>query len=121
MTAQQSGRYHALDAFRGLLAIAVAMGHYSDWTQHQTISGAFVLAVDFFFCLSGFVLTRSIVRYRGDDRNWLPEFAVRRFLRIWPIYLLILFVTIGFVFPMLRHEAMNLDAYVVANVLMFGQ
>lgn len=117
----QRGRYHALDALRGLLALSVAVGHFSSWSGHHTISGAVVLAVDFFFCLSGFVLTRSIARYKGDDRDWLPEFLTRRFFRLWPTYLLAVLITVGFLFPILRHQPMNLNAYQVVNVLMLGQ
>ncbi len=87
----------------------------------QQFSIAYILSVDFFFCLSGFVLARSIVRYSGYDRDWLPQFLVRRFYRLWPTYLLALFLTVAIVFPVLRHQSVNLRPYIVGNLLLLGQ
>lgn len=78
----------SLDAFRGILAIAVALGHFFYWTGHQDrYPVSFVFAVDFFFVLSGFVLTASILNDKKTGDAWFVSFFERRILRIFPVYL----------------------------------
>jgi peptidoglycan/LPS O-acetylase OafA/YrhL len=48
-------------------------------TKHQTTLGT--VAVDFFFVISGFLVSRSFVRSKSVD-----DYAARRFLRIFPGY-----------------------------------
>lgn len=56
-------RNYSLDFFRGIAAILVCLGHLYFWNNNfATISSAFVLAVDFFLILSGFVISQSIFK-----------------------------------------------------------
>lgn len=95
----QDGRIHELDSLRGLLAIVVAVGHLSVWTGHAIVPASFVLAVDFFFVLSGFVITASFSRARAKDK-WAVEFAVKRAFRIFPGYLVAAALTIAVMLPL---------------------
>ncbi len=78
--------FEILDGLRGLAAIAVVIFHfmewaYSDFTQNFIAHG--FLAVDFFFCLSGFV-----IGYAYDDRirtMGVMEFFKSRLIRLHPL------------------------------------
>lgn len=88
-------RLVALDSLRGLAALIVvllhinAASHVTEWTLIR--QGW--LAVDFFFVLSGFVITYA---YIDKVESWpaLFEFMLRRFGRVWPLhaFVLLLFV-----------------------------
>ena len=55
-----------LDGLRGIAALAVVIFHFMEWVypdSSKNFIGHGFLAVDFFFCLSGFV-----IRYAYDDR-----------------------------------------------------
>jgi peptidoglycan/LPS O-acetylase OafA/YrhL len=91
-------RYPVLDSWRGVAAVAVVMMHgdpYLGWNvfPHAT------LAVDFFFMLSGFVLTLAYQR-RLDDGWSMKEFMKARAIRLYPLYGLAL--AVGFSVEMLR-------------------
>jgi peptidoglycan/LPS O-acetylase OafA/YrhL len=78
------GRYPELDALRGLAALAVVIFH-----ANPRWMGTGWAAVDFFFVLSGFLIT-SIILKHGGSPGFLRAFYVRRGLRVWPIYFLAL-------------------------------
>ena len=87
----------ALDGLRGISAQVVFLAHfsayfmyYSEWQEHWLGWSARV-AVIAFFCLSGFVITRSICR--RSDRFSLQDFTYRRIARIYPPYILALGVS----------------------------
>ncbi|WP_246496136.1 acyltransferase family protein [Chitinophaga varians] len=74
-----AGKQHfaILDGLRGIAAIVVVIFHfmeivYSDYSKN--FAGHGFLAVDFFFCLSGFVIA-----YAYDDR--MPQLRLRDFFR----------------------------------------
>src|SRR5450432_3339595 len=72
----------ALDGVRALAALAVVHGHLPDWaTVMPTAWGG--LAVNVFFCLSGFLITRGLLSNR-EMPGALWEFWKRRALRILP-------------------------------------
>jgi peptidoglycan/LPS O-acetylase OafA/YrhL len=77
----------ALDGVRGLAALAVLVGHLpgrfvGEWGQGAN------LAVDVFFVLSGFLITRLLLADKAGGRG-LRRFYWRRALRIFPIYFLV--------------------------------
>lgn len=79
--------FHALDGIRGILALTVAFYHVQ-WAGLFT-SNAFIqngyLAVDFFFCLSGFLMFRLYggMQSAADAKSFLRK----RFVRIYPLHL----------------------------------
>ena len=83
--------FRVLDSWRGAAALLVALFHlnlYSAIYSLDFIRNAY-LFVDFFFVLSGFVITYSY----GDRLQTLADlgkFAIRRFGRLWPLHVVVL-------------------------------
>jgi len=81
--------FEVLDGLRGIAAIAVVVFHFmemwiSDYSKNFIAHG--FLAVDFFFCLSGFV-----IGYAYDDRikeMGVKEFFKSRMIRLHPLVIL---------------------------------
>lgn len=79
-------RFLLLDALRGIAALFVVAFHLP-----KAITSPFIaegqLAVDFFFCLSGFVIAFSYEE-RLSESITFKDFAVARAIRLYPIYAL---------------------------------
>jgi len=82
LQAYQAGRrYETLDGLRGVAAIGVMLYHVGSWTGRHGLIPHGYLAVDFFFCLSGFVLAHA---YGRREISWLA-FMRQRLIRLWPL------------------------------------
>ncbi len=86
---QSKQHFHILDGLRGIAALAVVVFHFMEWIIPdftQNFIGHGFLAVDFFFCLSGFVIA-----YAYDKR--LPQMGIRAFftsrlIRLHPLVII---------------------------------
>lgn len=86
-------RFHHLDAARGLLAIGVV-------ASHCKLSGYFPWywgVMDFFFVLSGFLITRALLMLREDGRGF-GTFIIYRMCRLLPVFVVVLLATELFVY-----------------------
>lgn len=81
----KNNRFVTLDGMRGIAALVVMVRHFSQHTATDMFSGAGV-AVDLFFCLSGFVIAYSYLD-RLQGRMSLGEFVTRRLVRLYPMFL----------------------------------
>jgi peptidoglycan/LPS O-acetylase OafA/YrhL len=84
-----------LDALRGIAVLIVMLYHVPDIVPRLHLRSIFSLGyagVDLFFVLSGFLITGILVRSK-DSNRYFTNFYVRRALRIWPLYYLLLFFT----------------------------
>jgi len=84
-------RFHALDSWRGLCAVLVALLHYhATWhfLNFPLIRNSY-LFVDFFFVLSGFVIAHAYGDRIGDLADF-GRFAALRFGRLWPLHATVL-------------------------------
>ncbi|MFN3842948.1 MAG: acyltransferase family protein [Rehaibacterium terrae] len=90
----------ALDGLRGLAVLIVLASHLSnagyDLLPGISLSGIGKSGVYLFFVLSSFLLTRALLaqppaRWRSA-RHW-ANYAMRRVLRIWPLYLVVLLLS----------------------------
>ena len=80
-----------LDGLRALAVIAVVWHHSHPGYAALPISRNGFLGVDVFFVLSGFLITTLLLNERFKTGNIsLPNFYVRRSLRIFPLYYLVL-------------------------------
>ncbi|WP_019028741.1 acyltransferase family protein [Colwellia piezophila] len=90
-------KYDYLTSLRGLAAIWVVFYHISQYLDYYMASWLIVwiskghLAVDFFFLLSGFIITlnyeRMFVSFKAS--NYL-SFLIKRVARIYPLHLFVL-------------------------------
>jgi peptidoglycan/LPS O-acetylase OafA/YrhL len=91
-----SQRFVALDAWRGIAALMVALYRLEadGWLYSLPFIRNAYLFVDFFFVLSGFVIAHAYLGRLGTGTSQMV-FLVRRFGRVWPLhaFLLALFVS----------------------------
>ncbi|MBX7456748.1 acyltransferase [Qipengyuania sp. 1NDH17] len=84
------GRLHGLDGLRGLMAWWVVAGHIGHtFGSENPVLASNGLAVDVFIILSGFVIAKLIEEQRED----YATFITRRALRLFPLYLAVLFAS----------------------------
>ncbi|MFD1557180.1 acyltransferase family protein [Paraburkholderia silviterrae] len=86
-----------LDGIRGLLALSVAASHIYGSIYHWGPTWPFIgsyLAVDFFFILSGYVLSYTLSK--GDTSSW-GKFIAKRAFRLWPLHVVCLVAFIAVV------------------------
>lgn len=76
-------RFLLLDALRGVAALAVVSGHLGDAWGHP-ISQFYILAVDFFFILSGFVIAYAYKAKLAGSMT-APTFWRIRVIRLYPL------------------------------------
>ena len=81
--------FEILDGLRGIAALAIVIFHFMEWVYpdaSKNFIGYGFLAVDFFFCLSGFV-----IGYAYDNRigeMGVKEFFISRLIRLHPLVIL---------------------------------
>jgi peptidoglycan/LPS O-acetylase OafA/YrhL len=86
---EKKKHFEILDGLRGVAALAIVIFHFMEWVYpdyKKSFIGHGFLAVDFFFCLSGFVIA-----YAYDDRIrkiGVIEFFKSRFIRLHPLVVL---------------------------------
>ncbi|MBP2300829.1 acyltransferase family protein [Azospirillum picis] len=84
-------RFQVLDGWRGVCALSVALFHLNALGHFHDVGfvrGSY-LFVDFFFVLSGFVITHAYLGRIGDAPS-AGGFLVRRFGRVWPLHAMVL-------------------------------
>lgn len=85
----QKQHFLVLDGLRGVAAIIIVLFHFMEWLImdfKENFIGHGFLAVDFFFCLSGFVIA-----YAYDEKIrtiGLKKFFIARFIRLHPLVII---------------------------------
>lgn len=109
--------FEILDGLRGLAAIAVVIFHFMEWVYpdpSKNFIGHGFLAVDFFFCLSGFV-----IGYAYDNRvekMGIMKFLTSRLIRLHP--LIVLGSTLGLMTFLFDPFGGNAESYTSGNILL---
>ena len=94
----RDARYAALDGLRGLAVLIVVASHLSNagFLPLPGLAGAGKSGVYLFFALSAFLLTDGLLAKSAPELRrvdtWL-DYAFRRVLRIWPLYLVVLLLS----------------------------
>ncbi|HWC54325.1 MAG TPA: acyltransferase, partial [Chitinophagaceae bacterium] len=113
--------FQNLDGLRFILAMVVFFGHsrlgevlkdvssIDFFDRIINIGSAGYLAVSFFFTLSGFLITYLIIEEKENTGNFsLRNFYLRRIIRIWPLYYVVLFFTF-FIYPLIKVQLGYMD------------
>lgn len=107
-------RLVGLDGIRGLAAICVAVHHTEGFVGFDAAPAAY-LAVDLFFCLSGFVIghayERKLIQESSLSAN---DFALKRLIRLYPLYLL------GLLLGVLAYAGMSLSRNQQIDPMLFA-
>lgn len=92
---QHPHRFEALDALRGVCALLIVFFHIPIHHVLKDVPAFYSLqlCVDVFFVLSGFVLYHAYGQ-RLTSRADGIRFITRRFLRLWPLHVVMLFLLI---------------------------
>lgn len=103
-TTMTKSYYPSLDGLRGIAIILVVCHHNFDFTSLFNFGW---VAVDLFFVLSGFLITDILLQTR-QNKNFLLNFYIRRMLRIFPLYyLVVLFFFLAVPFISQLHDQYN--------------
>lgn len=92
--------YKPLDTLRWFAVLFVLIEHWLHGTAFVSALSPGAIGVDVFFVLSGFLITGILLRYRDHDLKEggghlksIKTFFVRRVLRIFPLYYLVVIAT----------------------------
>jgi peptidoglycan/LPS O-acetylase OafA/YrhL len=134
LSAEKNGGTRYFDNLNGLRTLAfliVFLQHtFSEWIYGVNVQNGWGgkilrlifqsgdLGVSAFFVLSGFLITHLLLNEKRDTRQInIPNFYMRRLLRIWPLYLAVLLY--GFCLYPLIKEAMGLTVTSKNNFLYY--
>lgn len=112
----EKSRFGSLDGLRFFCISAVLFHHAPgilELSQQYLLAGRGFLGVDFFFALSGFLISTLLLREKDrTGRISLRGFYWRRALRILPLYLLVVSAMV-LIFGLVKHspEARSLAPY----------
>lgn len=126
--------YLALDAARGIAAIAVVLYHVQTYIYPEVVVTIMphlfhrsFLAVDLFFLMSGLVIARSYeVRLLNGKMSFFGFFQTR-LVRLWPLYLL--GTILGFIYAFVKSSVLMTEPFqiwpnimgLVLNSVFFSQ
>ena len=121
-----------LDTLRAFAVFFVIIEHFGVWFDHTSPSGKIItqvlipdggFGVNLFFVLSGFLITSILFNAKNANEGKRPliiikNFFIRRALRIFPIYYLLLFVLFLINYPDVRLYFWYFATY-TSNILSF--
>ena len=83
-------RVEQLDGLRGIFSVLVVAHHHNAFKESMFYNNFFVinssLFVDFFFVLSGFVISMNYIN-RINSKEDFFQFIKKRFIRLYPLLL----------------------------------
>lgn len=123
-----TGRDQALDGLRGIAILLVLACHLLQFqptslltTWLNLLSKSLWIGVDLFFVLSGFLITGILIRTRQHAHR-VRNFYVRRTLRIFPAYYLMVLATVSVVWAFHSNPRIVEDTLgFFPSLLVFGQ
>jgi peptidoglycan/LPS O-acetylase OafA/YrhL len=103
-----------LDGLRGIAVLAVIVSHFFKFIYIFNIGW---VGVDLFFVLSGFLITTNLYASKTEN-HYFYNFYIKRFLRIFPVYYLIL-ILLFIIYPLLHLDIVKEYAYLQKNQAWF--
>jgi peptidoglycan/LPS O-acetylase OafA/YrhL len=119
--------YKELDGLRFFAVFFVIISHWFPKSHFLNFTPNGSIGVTIFFVLSGFLISSILFRYkekiqRGDSTigETLKVFFIRRSLRIFPIYYLLIFFLFIYGYPAITENILYFVSY-TSNILMFKE
>jgi len=112
--------YAALDGFRGLLAVFVAIYH-TIWISHPQTWRFFEngpVIIDLFFAFSGFLMWRLYAE-RLQNAEQVSAFMKQRFARLYPLHLFMTLVFLAFAIARVAAHHIGLAEQTAGEILPF--
>ena len=110
--------HHALPRDASLYIASGLSPAITEWLLTAKEAGAF--GVDLFFALSSYLITELLLREHAQRGTFsIPDFYIRRALRIWPLYFTFLLLTV-LVIPILIPAERFGPIYIVSFALFLG-
>ncbi len=112
--------FGALDGFRGLLAVFVAIFH-TFWYTHINDTAFFnngPVIIDLFFVFSGFLMYR-LYHNKLSSAEQAGAFLKRRFARLYPIHIVMLLVFLAFAIARIAAHNIGLSVHEPGEILPF--
>lgn len=112
-----------LDSVRAIAALLVVISHIElgkSISGLQSVNKFFILGpigVTIFFVLSGFLITYLLLlEYNKNSKVKIKNFYMRRILRIWPLYFLVLLIGV-LIYPRnISFSAITLSVFFLPNI-----
>lgn len=112
--------FGALDGFRGLLALLVAVYHtpWESWFNNTSFMDQGTVLIDLFFVFSGFLMFHL---YGAKIKNGYDarRFIWRRVARLYPIHFVMTMVFLAFALARLAAHEVGLSTHEVGEILPF--
>jgi peptidoglycan/LPS O-acetylase OafA/YrhL len=115
----ENERYVVLDGLRGLAALAIAIHHFTQDAGHGEVFASASIAVDFFFCLSGFVIAHAY-HNRLSAGMGLREYVFKRVTRLYPMYLVGLLLGLLSVLLLKEQKLTSLTGDLIAKAVILN-
>lgn len=111
-------RFEALETFRFIAALIIALGHFF-FVRGITniIPGSYVLGVEFFFCLSAFVITLT-QKFDSSTDEYLKKFLSGRLIRLLLPYMVIMIIYNSFFYKLFNGISIGLYNWFVSLFLL---
>lgn len=118
---RQTEYYGALDGFRGLLALLVAIYHtpWGSWFNGTDFMNNGTVIIDLFFVFSGFLMFRLYGDHITDAQAG-KRFIWRRFGRLYPIHFVMTMVFLGFAVARIVAHKVGISVHEVGEILPFS-
>lgn len=130
-TAPTRTEFDALTSLRGVAASGVILVHLlpiwgsvfpalNNWTLFRTIAIHSYLFVDFFFLLSGFVMTHAYGKFfEGEVRAGdYKKFMLARFARVYPLHIVVLLTYVALAALGMKQSQENPEWSITANLFL---
>ncbi len=107
-----------IDTLRGISIFFVVIYHLKIEILNYTLFTGGYLGVDIFFLISGYLITSILFLNSNDKQFEYTKFLKKRFLRIFPTYIILIFVTLIFGFIVLtQNQLVELANSAFASIL----
>ena len=115
---KQKKYFTELESLRGIAALMICIFHVGHWKvyQNNSVVPNLDLFVDFFFVLSGFVITYNFSK-NVIDGNSYKSYLIKRFFRLYPLFFV---ASIPYFFVSVLKTYFHVEIFQYANYFNFA-